>query len=389
MERNKIIIKTSIQGIAVNIVLVVFKAIIGAIVNSIAIILDAVNNLSDAISSIITIIGTKLAGKAPDKEHPYGHGRIEYFAALIISIIVLLAGLASLKESVVKIINPVKAEYSIASIIIIIVATIVKFFFGRYVKNVGQRINSQSLIASGTDAFMDSIVSFSTLIAAIISIRFGISIEAYLGLIIAVIIIKSSMEIMKQTINTMIGERADSTLTETLRSKINEMPEVQGVYDITLHNYGPSEIIGSLHIQVDDNMKAKQIHALTRKIQTKIFSELGIILTVGIYASNNSEEKYVQIKNELLKITKTYKEILQMHGFYVDEEQKMVSFDIIVDFDEKDKEKIKEGVIKQIKEKYPEYDYIVILDSDYSDRATETDGWLLTIGTFLQSQHKI
>ena len=374
MERNKIIIKTSIQGIAVNIVLVVFKAIIGAIVNSIAIILDAVNNLSDAISSIITIIGTKLAGKAPDKEHPYGHGRIEYFAALIISIIVLLAGLASLKESVVKIINPVKAEYSIASIIIIIVATIVKFFFGRYVKNVGQRINSQSLIASGTDAFMDSIVSFSTLIAAIISIRFGISIEAYLGLIIAVIIIKSSMEIMKQTINTMIGERADSTLTETLRSKINEMPEVQGVYDITLHNYGPSEIIGSLHIQVDDNMKAKQIHALTRKIQTKIFSELGIILTVGIYASNNSEEKYVQIKNELLKITKTYKEILQMHGFYVDEEQKMVSFDIIVDFDEKDKEKIKEGVIKQIKEKYPEYDYIVILDSDYSDRATETDG---------------
>ena len=367
MERNKIIIKTSIQGIVVNIILVIFKAIIGVIVNSIAIVLDAVNNLSDAISSIITIIGTKLAGKAPDKEHPFGHGRIEYFSALIISIIVLFAGLASLKESVEKIINPVKADYSLASIIIIIVATIVKFFFGRYVKNVGKKINSQSLIASGTDAFMDSIVSLSTLVAAIISIIFGISIEAYLGLIISIIIIKSSVEIMKQTINTMIGERADSELTEKLRNKINEIPEVQGVFDITLHYYGPSEIIGSVHIQVDDNMRAKEIHALTRKIQMQIYSELGIVLTVGIYASNNSEEKYAEIKNELVNIIKEHKEILQMHGFYVDEEQKTISFDIIIDFKEKDKEKVKQSVLEEIKEKYPEYNYFVILDSDYSD----------------------
>ena len=367
MERNKIIIKTSIQGIVVNIILVIFKAIIGVIVNSIAIVLDAVNNLSDAISSIITIIGTKLAGKAPDKEHPFGHGRIEYFSALIISIIVLFAGLASLKESVEKIINPVKADYSLASIIIIIVATIVKFFFGRYVKNVGKKMNSQSLIASGTDAFMDSIVSLSTLVAAIISIIFGISIEAYLGLIISIIIIKSSVEIMKQTINTMIGERADSELTEKLRNKINEIPEVQGVFDITLHYYGPSEIIGSVHIQVDDNMRAKEIHALTRKIQMQIYSELGIVLTVGIYASNNSEEKYAEIKNELVNIIKEHKEILQMHGFYVDEEQKTISFDIIIDFKEKDKEKVKQSVLEEIKEKYPEYNYFVILDSDYSD----------------------
>ena len=367
MDRNKIIIKTSIKGILVNITLVIFKAVIGLLVNSIAIVLDAVNNLSDAISSIITIIGTKLAGKAPDKEHPFGHGRIEYFAALIISIIVLLAGLASLKESVEKIITPVKAEYTVVSIIIIVVATVVKFFFGRYVKNIGKEINSQSLIASGTDAFMDSVVSFSTFIAAIISMSFGISIEAYLGLVISAIIIKSSVEIMKQTINSMIGERADSELTEKLKNKINEIPEVQGVFDITLHNYGPSEIIGSVHIQVDDDMRAKQIHSLTRKIQIMIYQELGIVLTVGIYASNNSEEKYAAIKNDIINIIEQYNEILQMHGFYVDEEQKTVSFDIIIDFKEKDKERIKNEVIQKIKEKYPEYNYFVILDSDYSD----------------------
>lgn len=367
MDRNKTIIKTSIQGIIVNIVLVAFKAVVGIIVNSIAIILDAVNNFSDAISSIITIIGTKLAGRAPDKKHPYGHGRIEYFASLIIAVIVLVAGLTSAKESVEKILNPAKADYTTASLIIVAVAVVVKFFFGRYVKKVGEKINSQSLIASGTDAFMDSILSLSTLIAAIISLIWGISLEGYLGIIISIIIIKSSIEIMRETLDSIIGARADNELIEKLRSKVNEEKEVQGVYDITLHNYGPSQIIGSIHIQVDDNMTAKEIHKLTRKIQMNIYSELGIVLTVGIYASNNSEEKYTKIKAELVKIIQNYKHIIQMHGFYVDEETKTVSFDLIIDFEAEDKEKIKDEVQKQIKEKFPEYNYFIILDTDYSD----------------------
>lgn len=145
MDRDKIIIKTSIKGIIVNVVLVIFKAIVGFIANSIAIILDAVNNLSDALSSIITIIGTKLAGKEPDKKHPYGHGRIEYIASAIIAIIVLVAGVTALKESALKIINPEEANYSIASLIIIAVAVVVKFIFGRYVKKNGEKINSRKL----------------------------------------------------------------------------------------------------------------------------------------------------------------------------------------------------------------------------------------------------
>ena len=143
MDRDKIIIKTSIKGTVVNIILVIFKAIVGLIANSIAIVLDAVNNLSDALSSIITIIGTKLAGKAPDKEHPYGHGRIEYIASAIIALIVMLAGLTAIKESAEKIINPEEANYSIASLVIIAVAVVVKFVFGRYVKGIGKKINSR------------------------------------------------------------------------------------------------------------------------------------------------------------------------------------------------------------------------------------------------------
>lgn len=367
MNRNKTIIKTSIQGIIVNIILVIFKATVGLIVNSIAIILDAVNNLSDALSSIITIIGTKLAGKAPDKKHPFGHGRIEYFSSLIIAVIVLLAGITSAKESIEKIINPAKADYTSASLAIVSVAVVVKFFFGKYVKKVGEKINSQSLIASGTDAFMDSILSLTTLIAAIVSLAWGLSLEGYLGLIISVIIIKSSIDIMRETINSIIGERADPELTQKLRNKVNEIEEVQGVYDIILHNYGPTQIIGSIHIQVDDNMTAKEIHKLTRKIQMLIYSEFGITLTVGVYASNNSEKDFAEIKDELVKIIQKYKEIIQMHGFYVDEENSMISFDLIIDFNSENKEKVRDEVVKKLKEKYPKYNYYVILDSDFSD----------------------
>ncbi len=367
MERNRVIIKTSVIGILVNFILVVFKASIGIMVNSIAIILDAVNNLSDAISSIITIVGAKLAGKKPDKKHPYGHGRIEYFAALLIAIIVFVAGVAAGKESIEKIIHPVKAEYTIVSICIIIVAVIVKYFLGKYVKEKGEKINSKSLVASGTDAFMDAVLSFSTLVAAIISLIWNISLEGYLGFLISVIIVKSSFEIIKETLNSIIGERADSKLTQELREKVNKFEEVQGVYDIILHNYGPSQIIGTVHIQVDDNMTAKEIHKLTRKIQVSIYKELGIVLTIGIYASNNSDERYIEIKDTLIKIIEKKSEVLQMHGFYVDEESKTISFDLIIDFKAKSREEIKDEVVNKIKEKYPEYNYFVILDTDISD----------------------
>ena len=202
MEREKIIIKTSVLGIVVNIILVIFKAIIGVIVNSIAIILDAVNNLTDAVSSIVTIIGTKLANKAPDKEHPFGHGRIEYFTSAIVSAIVLLAGITAIKESIEKIIHPDESNYSIISLVIIAVAVIVKFIFGRYVKSVGKKVNSQSLIASGQDAFMDSVLSFTTLVAAIINYIWHFSLEGYLGVIIGIVIIKSAIEMLKETVMT-------------------------------------------------------------------------------------------------------------------------------------------------------------------------------------------
>lgn len=365
MDREKTIIKTSVKGIVVNIVLVIFKAIVGFIANSIAIILDAVNNLSDALSSVITIIGTKLANKRPDKEHPYGHGRIEYFASILIGVIILVAGLTALKESFEKIINPVKAKYSIASLIVIVVAIFVKFFFGRYVKKIGEKIDSGSLVASGADAIFDAVLSTSTLIAAIISMTLGYSVEGILGAVIAIVILKSSIELLKSTIDSIIGVRVESDLALKIKEMINSFEEVEGCYDLMLHNYGPTKMMGSIHIQVKDELTAKEIHVLTRKIETKVYQELGIILTIGIYASNNSDEKIASMKNTLEDIIKKYPTIIQLHGFYVDE--KNVSFDLIISFDDKNPEETVNKVVKDIKEKYPDYNYLPIIDTDFSD----------------------
>lgn len=365
MDRKKIIIKTSIIGIITNLVLVAFKALVGIVANSIAIILDAVNNLTDVLSSTVTIVGTKLANKAPDKKHPYGHGRIEYFTSLVIAIIILFAGILAIKESIEKIVKPESTNYSIVSLVIITVAVVVKFILSKYVKDIGKKVNSQSLVASGEDAFMDSVLSFSTLVAAIINYIWHLNLEGYLGIIIGFFISKASIEILTEAVNSILGLRADGELSKNLKKRILKFNEVQGVYDLNLHNYGPSSIVASAHIQVRNDMTAEEIHILTREIEYQIYGEFGITLTIGIYAANDKGE-YGEIKKALGAIIKDYPHILQLHGFYVDKENN-VYFDLIIDFEEEDKEKLKSQIVEKIKEKYPKYNYNVIIDSDITD----------------------
>ena len=363
MSRQDKIIKTSIIGIAVNLVLVAFKATVGMLTNSIAITLDAVNNLTDALSSIITIIGTKFSSKAPNKSHPYGYGRIEYVSSLIIAAIVLWAGITAFRESWPKIFNPDPTSYTTVSLIIIAVAVIVKFSLGKYVKNVGKEVNSQALVASGTDAFFDGILSLSTLVAALISIFWHISLEGILGVIISLVIIKASIEMINETVDTIVGVRIDSQLSQDIKSSIKEIPEVYGVYDLSLHNYGPSTMIGSVHVEVDDHLTAFEIHKLSRKISLKIYNEFSIILTVGIYARSDD---YRDIKREIEKIASEYDEVLEIHGFLVYEDINLITFDIIVDYDG-DREQIKDEILSKIEEKYPQFNYMVIDDYDITD----------------------
>ena len=366
VNRSKEIFKTSIVGIVVNLLLVGFKAAIGLITNSIAIVLDAINNLSDALSSVITIVGMKLAGKSPDKKHPMGYGRIEYLTSAIISVIVLYAGVSSLVSSVKQIIHPEKAEYSTVSLIIVGVAVFVKLGLGLYVKKKGKQHNSDALVASGTDALFDSIISASTLVAAIIFIITKISLESYLGVIISVIIIKSGIDILRETLSKILGEREDAELTLGIKQTVRSIDGVRGAYDLVLNNYGPDSYLGSVHIEVPDYFTAAQIDALTREIQREVMKKHNIYMSaVGIYSYNTGDDEAAKIRDEIEKIVFTFDKVIQVHGFYLDSVRNTISLDIVADFGAK--YSMLDEIKAKISKAYPEYSLDIAMDTDISD----------------------
>ena len=367
-DRDRKIIRTCIIGILANIFLVAFKAFIGLTSNSIAIVMDAVNNLSDAASSVITIIGTKLARKEADRKHPFGYGRIEYLSAMVISVLVLYAGITAFIESVKKIITPETPDYTPVALIIVAAGVIVKIALGLYVKSVGKKVNSDSLINSGQDATLDSIISASTLVAAAVYIIFHISLEAWLGAVIAVVIIKSGIEMLRDTLSKILGERADAELAKEIKRTVNSFPEVLGSYDLVLHNYGPDAFHGSVHIEVPDTFTADELDRLTRKLTAAVYEKTGVILTaVGVYSSNTKDALAVETRKRVSEIALSHEHVMQIHGFYFDSEEKSIRFDIIVSFDAKDRREVCRQVTADIQKAFPDYRLEIVLDTDFSE----------------------
>ena len=366
-SRDKVIIRTSIIGIVTNIFLAGFKAAIGFASNSIAVILDAVNNLSDALSSVITIVGTKLAAKPPDKKHPLGYGRVEYLSALIVAGIVLYAGITSAVESVKKIIEPEAADYSMTSLVIIAVAVVVKIILGKYVKAQGEKVNSGSLVASGSDAMFDAVLSASVLASAIIFLTTGISLEAYVGVIISLFIIKSGIEMITETLDDILGLRADKETARQIKDLLKEEPKVQGAYDLILFNYGPDKDYGAVHLELPDTMTVDEVDKLTRRVERKVYDETGIALVgIGVYGYNTGDGEAAKIRDRVREMVMAHEWVLQFHGFHIDVDQKKMRFDAVMSFDIDAKEGL-QTLYKEVRDAYPEYEVLIVPDVDVSD----------------------
>lgn len=366
-HRDQIIIRTSAIGILTNVLLAAFKAFIGLAANSIAVTLDAVNNLSDALSSVITIAGTKLAGKSPDKEHPFGYGRIEYLSALVVAGIVLYAGITAAVESVKKIISPEMPDYSMTSLIIIGAAVIVKVVLGKYVKAQGEKVNSGSLVASGSDALFDAVLSFSVLVSAIIFIATGVSLEAYVGAVISGFIIKAGIDMIRDTLDEILGKRTDKAISRKIKSLLAAEPEVRSAHDLVLYNYGPDKDFASVHVELPDTMNVKDVDSLTRRLETKVFKETGIILAaVGVYSSNTEDKAAAKVRGEVTKLVLAHDWALQVHGFYLDEQSKTMRFDVVMSFDIPHHEGVR-ILQEEMKEAYPHYTIQIVPDVDLSD----------------------
>ena len=371
--REKRVIKTSIISIVANIILAGFKAFVGFLSNSIAIITDAVNNLSDALSSIITIAGTKLAGKAPDRDHPYGHGRGEYISSLVVSAIVLYAGLTALIESIKKIFAPEDVDYSVATLVILIAGIIVKFALGLFVKKTGRKVKSDSLVASGTDAFNDAILSISVLASAIIYLIFHINIEAYVGVLVSVFIIKAGIDLIKDSVDNVLGLRIESKLAKSIKAEILKEKKVEGAFDLILNDYGPDTYLGSVHIEVPDTLTATEIDKISRSITKRVQKKYGVILhTIGVYSINRHDAEIVKAHKNIRKIVFSHDGILQMHGFYLDKDDMTINLDIIIDFAVENRIELYHQIFDEIQEKYPDYKVSITLDVDASD-------WLFNI----------
>ncbi len=362
--REQQITRTSVIGIVTNVLLAVFKAAVGLLSNSIAIVLDAVNNLTDVMSSVITILGVKLARRPPDDKHPFGYGRIEYFSAIIIAAIVLAVGATSLVESVKKIIRPEAPDYGAVTLIIVAVAVVVKLILGRYVKAQGEKYNSEALIASGSDASFDAIISASTLVGAVINLVFKLNLDGIIGAVISCFILKAGFEMLLDSISDILGSRPDSEITRQISDCVKEVPGVLGAYDLILHNYGPDTAIGSIHAEVPDTMDGRSLHTMTRTIQSRVLERFHIFLTVGFYAVATDRQADFEKINAAAKKSPG---VLGTHGVYFDDAHKTLSFDVLVDFTVRDKQGLCEAIRTELKPLFPGYEILINLDTNYSD----------------------
>ena len=318
-ERNRGITLASIKGIIGNVVLVIFKMIIGLASNSIAIILDAVNNLTDVLSSVLTIVGTKLAAKGADKEHPFGH------------------------------------------------AIVVKVVMGRYIKSQGEKYKSDALVASGIDALFDAVITFATLVSAGLVYFFNVDIQGYVGALISLLILKAAYEILRDMYNHLLGVRADDDLIRNIKETIAQHPNVGGVYDLVLNSYGPGEVIGSVHISLPDTMTVGEVHPLTKGIAVHLYKKFGINMTVGVYAENQPSVEVLEIKKALDQVISLYTNVVQLHAFYVREDKKIIYYDIIFNFDEEDPHGTLEKIKAELHNRYPDYTQFAIVDTDFSN----------------------
>lgn len=362
-EREREIIKASFVGIAGNMLLVVFKLIVGFTANSIAIILDAVNNATDALSSIVTIVGTKIAGMRPNRRHPFGYGRIEYLTSVIIAIIILVAGALSLRESIDKIIHPAVTNYTAITLTVIVVAIIAKIFIGVYFKRAGTKTNSQALIASGIDSNYDAVLSAGTLVVAVVQNVWDVNIDGIVGVVISLVVCKAGVNVLRDALGPIIGMPESSKLVDQIEDFARSFPPVLGVHDVVLDDFGPRETLGLLTVEVPDNLTARQIHGITRAIAEGLKEKFGILAAVAIYAKNTTDA-FEPMRALLRKAVAEDPSILSAHGFYVDEQEKRCYFDLVVDF-KTDERAVRNRVVDAMAEAYPGFDFNVQLERDY------------------------
>lgn len=365
---NRIIkvVITSVVGIVVNLILGGIKVFVGLASNSIAIISDAVNNFTDSVSSLVTIITMVIVGRGATRKHPFGFGRVEYFTSMIIAALVLFAGGEFLISSVKKIISPEPTSYTWVSIVLLVVAILAKIALGFYTKSRGKKLNSPNLEASGADALSDAIITSVTLIGALISIFTDIVIDGFIGALVSIFVLKAGFEIMLGVVGELLGKRPDEELAEEIMEEIRHYDGIVGAYDLILHNYGPNVYIGNVNVELDESISIRDAYEIIHPLNVELFNKYGVFFYFGFYSINVSDEDVKTMRETVTKVLMEDPDILQIHAFYVDTAKKNMSFDAVMDFSVKTTLEKSQKLKKKLLEIYPDYDITVVADRDFT-----------------------
>lgn len=365
--RNKVLKRTALLGIISNAAIAAIKVVIGFFSGSVAIMSDAANNASDMLSSVVTIMGFNLAKRKPTHTHPLGFGRIEYISALFVAFIVLLTGGAFLRTSIDKIQNPSPVTISIPMLFILILTIAVKLGLWRINQKNGKKIESEALSASGTDALSDALATSVTIIASVISLFSSFPIDGWAGIIVSIFILYAGVSSVVDTVSAIVGERPSKDTVLEIRKIISKHPPLSGGYDIQIHTYGPSRMIGTCNVEVPSEAKAEEIFDAMTEAQIEIMEKMGIYFTFGMYAVNSDNPVVILMKKEVLKVLKEVsKDVISIHAFHVHLNDSRVHFDVVVGFSLTDYASFRRNATKALTEAFPTYSFQFNIDPDYA-----------------------
>lgn len=357
-----------VVGILLNISLFAGKFLAGSISNSIAITADAFNNLSDAGSSFVTLIGFKLAGAKPDPEHPFGHGRIEYVSGLVVSAAILLMAYELVRNSIQKILHPEEMEFSVLIVVILVVSILIKFYMAFYNRSIGRKIGSAAMKATATDSLSDMCATAVVLMATLVGHFTGLYIDGYCGVLVALFVFYAGISAARETLNPLLGQPPEENFVSQIDAIVMAHDEVCGIHDLIVHDYGPGRQMISLHAEVPADGNILEIHDVIDNIEKELRAKLGCDATIHMDPIVTSDEHISELKDTVISIVKGIDEVITLHDFRVvfGPTHTNLIFDIIVPYDFRSSdEEVTVFIDKEVKKRLGD-NYFVVLNVDKS-----------------------
>ena len=364
-SREGTVVTVSGLNILVNLIFAAIKVVIGLAVSSIAIVSEGVNNATDSATSLITIVGTKLSAKHPTEKHPFGFGRIEYLTSLLISVLILFTGAELMESSVKRIFAPQEMSISYVTMAIIAVSALVKLALGLYTIKEGRRVDSSSLVALGTECRSDSVVSVITLVTALVFLVFHVSLDAYAGIIMSLIVLKAGFEVLKETLSDILGQAGEKELAQELYRIIRAEPLVLNAADMMLHNYGPDAYSGSVNVEIDHSKTVGEVYAALHELQLRIMHEKHITMVFGIYAVDRDHAQIRQLREQVAAFVRQQEHVTSYHALYIHPNGKDLYVDLVVDYDLADWEALRKEFTAYMAELYPDKHLELVIETNY------------------------